>query len=256
MRPTYHRRSNHPYWKHIVDHRVRTDVSLKHADNNSGNEIGWLVVTLAAFALSNGKRERRGACGIGIRSVTAVTVRAGRRICRCHVGRVPCCMACECVSIGATSVLQRYGFDCRGARQRRPHPAGVLGHLASRGGRADRAFTAVGWSSFCTARCGSCPRPARQHRSHSERRPRQRLRSCHPGGPGLDVDTEAEHPGVRHRAGRRTHDRRQAERATTIDLLIIRSAYRQPFGTFHGTLPGGLRVQEGYGVMEDHRVLW
>ena len=48
----------------------------------------------------------------------------------------------------------------------------------------------------------------------------------------------------------------EAERASLVDLLVIRSAYRQPFGTFTGTLPGGLVVRRGYGVMEDHRALW
>ena len=40
------------------------------------------------------------------------------------------------------------------------------------------------------------------------------------------------------------------------DLLLIKSDYRQPFGTFSGALPGGLVVAEGYGVMEEHRALW
>jgi hypothetical protein len=48
----------------------------------------------------------------------------------------------------------------------------------------------------------------------------------------------------------------EAERATTIDFFVVRSAYRQPFGTFAGTLPGGLELAEGYGVMEDHRAVW
>ena len=50
--------------------------------------------------------------------------------------------------------------------------------------------------------------------------------------------------------------RTTAERASTVSLVVIRSAYRQPFGTFTGTLPGGLAVDRGYGVMEDHRALW
>ncbi len=41
-----------------------------------------------------------------------------------------------------------------------------------------------------------------------------------------------------------------------LDLLLVRSAYRQPFGTFAGELPGGLALAEGYGVMEDHDVWW
>ena len=40
------------------------------------------------------------------------------------------------------------------------------------------------------------------------------------------------------------------------NLLLMRSDYRQPFGTFSGMLPGGIEVAEGYGVMEEHDVLW
>jgi hypothetical protein len=38
--------------------------------------------------------------------------------------------------------------------------------------------------------------------------------------------------------------------------LVIRSDYRQPFGSFSGTLPGGLELESGYGVMEWHDVRW
>ncbi len=48
----------------------------------------------------------------------------------------------------------------------------------------------------------------------------------------------------------------ESERSSLVDLLVIRSAYRQPFGAFTGTLPGGVVVEQGYGVMEDHRALW
>ena len=40
------------------------------------------------------------------------------------------------------------------------------------------------------------------------------------------------------------------------NLVLFRSDYRQPFGTFGGELPGGLRLAEGYGVMEEHDVRW
>jgi len=36
----------------------------------------------------------------------------------------------------------------------------------------------------------------------------------------------------------------------------VRSEYEQPFGTFRGTLPGGLELAEGYGVMERHVAVW
>ena len=38
--------------------------------------------------------------------------------------------------------------------------------------------------------------------------------------------------------------------------LLIRSDYRQPFGSFAGELPGGLALESGYGVMEWHDVRW
>jgi Protein of unknown function (DUF2804) len=36
----------------------------------------------------------------------------------------------------------------------------------------------------------------------------------------------------------------------------FRSEYRQPFGTFSGELPNGVRLAAGYGVMEWHDVRW
>jgi hypothetical protein len=45
-------------------------------------------------------------------------------------------------------------------------------------------------------------------------------------------------------------------REEKMNLLVMRSDYRQPFGTFSGTLPGGLELAEGYGVMEQHDVRW
>jgi hypothetical protein len=47
-----------------------------------------------------------------------------------------------------------------------------------------------------------------------------------------------------------------ATRREDANLLLFRSSYLQPFGTFSGTLPGGLLVAEGYGVMEEHDVWW
>ena len=38
--------------------------------------------------------------------------------------------------------------------------------------------------------------------------------------------------------------------------LLIRSDYRQPFGSFSGSLPGELELESGYGVMEWHDVRW
>lgn len=48
----------------------------------------------------------------------------------------------------------------------------------------------------------------------------------------------------------------EAERSHRQNLVIVRSAYRQPFGTFTGELPGRVKLAEGYGVMEEHDVWW
>jgi hypothetical protein len=40
------------------------------------------------------------------------------------------------------------------------------------------------------------------------------------------------------------------------NLVVVRSTYRQPFGTFSGQLPGGVALAEGYGVTEEHDAWW
>ena len=37
---------------------------------------------------------------------------------------------------------------------------------------------------------------------------------------------------------------------------MVRSEYRQPFGTFSGTLPNGIALGQAYGVMEQHDAWW
>jgi hypothetical protein len=48
----------------------------------------------------------------------------------------------------------------------------------------------------------------------------------------------------------------EATRIRRDNLLLIRSSYSQPFGTFAGTLPGGIVLRDGHGVMERHTALW
>ena len=48
----------------------------------------------------------------------------------------------------------------------------------------------------------------------------------------------------------------EATRERDDNLLVLRSRYAQPFGTFSGVLPGGIELAEGYGVMERHDVRW
>jgi hypothetical protein len=48
----------------------------------------------------------------------------------------------------------------------------------------------------------------------------------------------------------------EAERSHRQNLLLVKSDYRAPFGSFSGTLPGGIALAHGLGVVEHHRALW
>ena len=48
----------------------------------------------------------------------------------------------------------------------------------------------------------------------------------------------------------------EAERSHRQNLLLVKSDYRAPFGSFSGTLPGGIALAYGLGVVEHHRALW
>jgi len=48
----------------------------------------------------------------------------------------------------------------------------------------------------------------------------------------------------------------EAQRERRERLLLVSSEYRAPFGSFSGTLPGGLELREGLGVVEHHRARW
>jgi hypothetical protein len=48
----------------------------------------------------------------------------------------------------------------------------------------------------------------------------------------------------------------EAERSRRDNLLLVRSYYRAPFGTFSGALPGGIELASGMGVMEHHVARW
>jgi hypothetical protein len=48
----------------------------------------------------------------------------------------------------------------------------------------------------------------------------------------------------------------EAVRCRRDNLLVIASDYAQPFGTVSGTLPGGIQLAQGYGVMERHHARW
>lgn len=48
----------------------------------------------------------------------------------------------------------------------------------------------------------------------------------------------------------------EAVRRRRENLLLVRSDYEQPFGTFHGRLADGVELAEGFGVMERHAAVW
>jgi hypothetical protein len=48
----------------------------------------------------------------------------------------------------------------------------------------------------------------------------------------------------------------ECERSKEENRIVVRYSYRQPFGSFSGTLPGGLELERGLGVMEHHDARW
>jgi Protein of unknown function (DUF2804) len=56
--------------------------------------------------------------------------------------------------------------------------------------------------------------------------------------------------------GARLDFRAETERARAENKLLVRYTYRQPFGEFTGSFPGGLRLASGLGVMEHHDAHW
>jgi hypothetical protein len=62
--------------------------------------------------------------------------------------------------------------------------------------------------------------------------------------------------GISFAGGEALEFREWSAREDHTNLLVFRSDYRQPFGAFTGDLPGGLRLAEGFGVMEEHDVRW
>lgn len=52
------------------------------------------------------------------------------------------------------------------------------------------------------------------------------------------------------------HFTAEAQRSRSENLLLVRSDYRAPFGTFSGILPGGVELARGLGVVEHHRAHW
>ncbi len=62
--------------------------------------------------------------------------------------------------------------------------------------------------------------------------------------------------GIAFAEGGELDFRAEAVRARRDDFLLVASDYEAPLGTFSGTLPGGLRLARGLGVMERHRARW
>jgi len=57
-------------------------------------------------------------------------------------------------------------------------------------------------------------------------------------------------------AGERLAFSEWSRREHSTDALVMASSYTQPFGEFSGTLPGGVELAAGHGVMEHHDVRW
>ena len=69
-------------------------------------------------------------------------------------------------------------------------------------------------------------------------------------------NTPADLAGVAFAEGGELRFVAEATRTRRESLLLMRSDYVQPFGTFAGELPGAGRLREGWGVRERHDVRW
>ena len=79
------------------------------------------------------------------------------------------------------------------------------------------------------------------------------------------IDGEPSEPGpvtfdrleaIQFDDGSRLEFTREFERSKEENRVIVKYTYRQPFGSFAGTLPGGLELESGLGVMEFHDAVW
>jgi uncharacterized protein DUF2804 len=61
---------------------------------------------------------------------------------------------------------------------------------------------------------------------------------------------------IRFDDGARLEFSSESERRREEHRLFVRYSYRQPLGTFSGTLPGGIPLASGLGVMEHHDAHW
>jgi hypothetical protein len=79
------------------------------------------------------------------------------------------------------------------------------------------------------------------------------------------VDGESAEPGpvsfegleaIAFEDGSRLEFAAECERSKEERRPLVRYSYRQPFGTFTGTLPGGIELRRAFGVMEHHDAHW
>jgi len=82
---------------------------------------------------------------------------------------------------------------------------------------------------------------------------------------GIWIDGEPREPGpvefegleaIAFDDGARLDFAGECERRKEESRLFVRYSYRQPMGTFSGTLPGGIVLASGLGVMEHHDAEW
>ena len=89
--------------------------------------------------------------------------------------------------------------------------------------------------------------------------PRASERAVWAAGAAREIDPvrfECDLSAVAFASGERLRFAAETVRARHDRLLLVDSQYRQPFGTFAGTLPGVGALHAGMGVMEHHRARW
>ena len=208
----------------------------------------------------------------------AVELTAARR----HRGFPPRPGACACATAASRSICS-WRNRRASRRSARTAAAGVDAQAGRRRGarhaRARRRAAAADRGARGDRRHRRLPRAP--HRVVVDRRRRRGARTASPLAWNL-VSGVNDPPSGSERAvwvaGRRARPRRSASRRTSRasaartarsctstprpsaaasdNLLLVRSDYRAPFGSFSGTLPGGIALAHGLGVVEHHRARW
>ena len=162
-----------------------------------------------------------------------------RRASTCGRASAPTCRS------RSTSASATAAGGSRPAAWRTSPPATTRTTRSGAGRRASAARPTAARSAGTSSRASTIRRSAPSGRSGSTASPPSPAPVGFDGLDAIDFDD-----------GSRLAFAKEFERSKDENRLSSSTRYRQPFGTFTGTLPGGIELESGLGVMEFHDATW